>query len=652
MAIQYIYPDNETEYDYDGLGPFTGDPFPVLFNTGFNCEWTFGDFDHLFVIPEFYDRTTKATVEPVTTGSGIFLFVDATVSGIYGISSKARNTQDNIDEYGLPLPYGTPEIVWQKSNAGNFHGFENNGARQTYQFALGISYIYILDGNDGVVFDLFGQDPTQIDYETILGALDKTKVNNLEFNITDRDPYSFQIHDAYFRMSGELSSFNTIPVPLSIYNSQPINSGIPLALSGIGKENNNIDLITYSPKPSDSLDLYTGSHLTANADPTGVPLLIDGHGSNFDSLFLSLVGGIESASLNLTLPGYNRRFNDSIDLYMEGIPSLSGDENSGFDLYTHGAFLDNSYMNLTVYGGGIGSFSNPENNIPLFLSENHQSGELNLFIHSGRWKANSSGVDCYILGSEGTFFNSQVEVGDLDLSISGAYKSLTDSMNLVMFQDIVGNEVQNVPLSLLSFAEQSGDLDLSIRGGIAAQMNLFVKTLTLPTRESGVDISIKGTENAGLFGTFDLFTGGDNFPSGVLNLTIPGVETPDQATRKMNLFLKGTGNLDGSLNNSASMDFMIANNWELNSSGVDLFMPTPDGDQGVVPTNGLMNLYLNRDVEGITHSAPLIVAGPSGVTDAVDLYLNGLPNHRDNITLLISGVESMNDNIRFYLNGF
>lgn len=390
---------------------------------------------------------------------------------------------------------------------------------------------------------------------------------------------------------------------------------------------------------NNSVDLYTSAADTINSDPTGLPLIISGIPKYTDSLDLMLKGGGKAAGLNLYLAGENyKSFTNNVDLYLQN--DFEIDPSGTTPLYTVGSYKDNASLNMVIKGpelDGVNTY-------------------INLYTGGYSWQSYSGTQDLSISGEYFSSLPSGLWYDSLSMVMPGSFKYNT-YMNLYTRglgpQD--EGDLENSPtlnLSLMNFLESSGELDLNILGGgYSAGMNVYLKTHDGLPYNSGIDLTVWGTTNSGLFGTFDIYMNGSNAPSGVMNLYTAGTPQTFTSNSNMNVFLKGIGNLDGSITKTADLDFTLYNAWQTaEQSGLDMMVLTRSGTEGAVPVSGNMNLYLAR-TEGISHQFPLVMIGPDSTTDMVDLYLNATPNYRDNVSLYISGVEVKNDLMRLYING-
>lgn len=242
------------------------------------------------------------------------------------------------------------------------------------------------------------------------------------------------------------------------------------------------------------------------------------------------------------------------------------------------------------------------------------------------------------------------ESGNIPLYTYGLAR---DSGNIPLFINGDAPTSGVIPLTIISAPTISTSGTLFIRGGIATNMNLFLKTYD-PVGYSGnpLQLNIWGmTAGSGnLFGLIPLYTDGTASPSGAMNLFIGGYEEPISITTNMNLFLRAVGEYDSNGNvvygKTNELPLIIYNNTI--SSGMSLYLET----QSSLPYSGNMNLVMWRQYEGLSSVTPLILVGPSGINEDLTLYLQGQPNWRDSVTMFISGVVEQTGSMTLYNHGF
>lgn len=232
------------------------------------------------------------------------------------------------------------------------------------------------------------------------------------------------------------------------------------------------------------------------------------------------------------------------------------------------------------------------------------------------------------------------------------YGLVRDSGNIPLFINGWEPESGVIPLTIISASSISSGIPLFIRGGIATNMNLFLKTYDPVGRSGIMPMSIWGiTDGSGnLFKTTTLYTDGTASPSGAMNLFIGGYEDPINITSNMNLFLRAFGEYNASGEviqvTTNNMPLSIYNNTIY--SGMSLYLDA----QTSLPYSGNMNLVMWRNGEGLSHVMPMTLIGPSGTNEDLTLFLHAQPNYRDNMTMFVSGIAEQVGNISCYTHGF
>jgi len=454
---------------------------------------------------------------------------------------------------------------------------------------------------------------------------------------------------------------------IDLYLKSVVDSNINMFIKGAG------NLPTASTK---TLNLFLKGKESGNAN-NNLPLYTVSTGDINDYINLYLLGGGHgdtSGSLNMSITGDGGTVNDSFDLILknpEPISTLSGtvDPTYTIPFWTQAVDTDTDDINLITFGGGLGEETA---SFPLFIEEGHISGALNLFM--GRYWSeayrsftmymdstdNSSGISGLNNTTNFTMF-----MESLVPSISGVYinmyqfgrETLSEDLNLYLLPGlhksfdlhIHGRDTYTDSFNMIvdQAIEHSGDLESYIRGGMARDVNLFINAGDFTKSSGNFPLSIHSTSNSGVFGTFEFTVSGDRAVSSELNLHIGGAANADFSSSYYNMSTRGIGTpING------SFDFAIINDVGSSSSGLNLFIPTRSGDEGVIPASGFMNLYINRSAESLSAMSPMTLLGPSGINNAIDMYLEGTPNERESLHFSISGLESNNNTVKLYINGY
>ena len=616
MSIQYLYPNGDTWFE-------------VVSQSGIS--------DHNLI--EYGGATTNILDGTSGFNSGLYEYID---EGSPGNGTDYITFKD--DAFNFPyITNGLSRISWSGtlSLVPEYAEIKlryslNN---QVYHNIKHLGLISFVRKSNNAYIDKYFTEETITGTNGSYSTVDTNRtITNISSDLITND-YKFSI------------TFNE---PNDIFTLTDFNIDyIQLMVSGESLFSHNDDVSLFVQTPESITNL-----------PTGLLLFESGGGVNADSLLLSMIGGVTTGDMNLTIAGTTFNSSGLVDLYING--SSGGGESSTLDLYTFGSYNDNSNMNLYVHGLGLEQHSGE---VDLFLAENHISGEMNLFLKGIDWNfIDREGLDLHVSGAtDPQTFN------DVELFMSGSasdwYMNLSvggsDSFNDSLMVSVLGGVSNNVDLSVyglgpinnsanlsvISYLNDSGEFPTYVYGGMSSDMPLYINAVPAGTSNSDVDIFMLGTDEDGIFGTLDLFVEGNNSPSGVMNLTIPG-EATYTSTKYMNLFTQAPGNLDGSITTAGYLDFALRNDWSSSNSGLSLFLPTASGTEGAVPVNGSMNMYIGRDSESLSHNLPMALYGPSGENNLVNLFLEGLPNYRDSLEFSISGIEQKTDNIRLYLNGF
>ena len=183
---------------------------------------------------------------------------------------------------------------------------------------------------------------------------------------------------------------------------------------------------------------------------------------------------------------------------------------------------------------------------------------------------------------------------------------------------------------------------------INSNMNLFVRGLDPPTINNSIPFVVRSTAEAGLFAISDLFLQAFNYnPDNSMPLYITN-STADKAISTMNLFI---GN---DIRKSDSLQLFVSNNNQQINNFKRLFLKASN----TYTYNSNMNLFIQRDFEGLTSSLNMFLKTVDGDSIGTNLYIpsaykipNIFTNQNDyNVNNLIS--LWMFDFSNYYLSMF
>jgi len=320
----------------------------------------------------------------------------------------------------------------------------------------------------------------------------------------------------------------------------------------------------------------------------------------------------------------------SFDLYSPA----SGNHINALNLLMLGDFLSATGIDsvpLYISGG-----NNVNNNLDLFIDGPHpDSGYIDLFL------ANTfvnSGLDLFIQGHDTVsssiplYTLAGVSFNDVDLFLHGH-----DTINSGLDLYLGGHEVSNSSTTLYigGTGTESGILPLYTIGQIPESSN------------SNIPLYMWATTNSGIFNTFPLHIGseGNPDPQYNLNLYLLGQEF-DSGNASLPLYIYN-------YNSSASgLDLFIQNDYAISSGYVPLFITTPSGAEGHIPTSGSMNLFIARDYGGIDASIPLYIYGPNGADSGISLVIEGGNSGlNETLDLYLYGAQPTNKTIQLFTKG-
>lgn len=163
-------------------------------------------------------------------------------------------------------------------------------------------------------------------------------------------------------------------------------------------------------------------------------------------------------------------------------------------------------------------------------------------------------------------------------------------------------------------------IGLNTLGSIEGQTNESLKTLTLYTKSSNegvIPLYIK-VEDFGVF----------NF---VINLSISG--------QNQNL--------------ESSVPLFIQNNTNEITNGMPLFARGLGTSAGWYPNNNSMELYLEREFEGIAVPLNLMIMSNDQFFENFDLITNGHDTYTESLELICGGgIDNFNNTISLYIHGY
>jgi len=291
--------------------------------------------------------------------------------------------------------------------------------------------------------------------------------------------------------------------------------------------------------------------------------------------------------------------------------------------------------------------------MPLFTLGDFDDNELDLFIKN---RGAAENLDLFIDGSLASNDNMPLHVlGGVHVNNgpSGVPVYISGSIlnEFIPLYTLAGTKFDDTTL-YINGAPISGSIPLYIKGGLYdnASMNLYSSGLT-PLESSGdISLFMWSTTNSGVFNTTPLHIGisGTPDPDYQLNLVMQGDASSD-LTSNMNLFLEN----DNSVNDNIPL--FLQNDYVLESGNIPLFMAAPSGTLGAVPFNDNMNLFINRQFNGVHHRVSLHLLAQSGENNNMNLFVEGGESGvNNNMPLVMPNIlESQpSGSMELYTHGF
>lgn len=278
-------------------------------------------------------------------------------------------------------------------------------------------------------------------------------------------------------------------------------------------------------------------------------------------------------------------------------------------LYIGGAISSNSQFDL--YMSGIG----------------YTSGVVPLFI-IGHSSLTSSTPDLFINGHSPSS-------GTIDLYMSG-YPGFNSGI---------------VPLYLLSFLPSSGTTELytfGVGSGTATMPLYLGAAETTSSSGSMIPLSIWSTTNSGVFAQVPLTLNVGVVPNeNMLYLSMTGGGYLGRASGIMNLVLSSTTLV------SSGLSLVMWNSATASSGYFSLYITTPSGTEGAVPSSGTFPLYMNREFNSIAEIIPLSILGPILTSGVLPMYITGGDKMSSgNMDLFITAYGVNTATTRLYTHGF
>jgi len=182
---------------------------------------------------------------------------------------------------------------------------------------------------------------------------------------------------------------------------------------------------------------------------------------------------------------------------------------------------------------------------------------------------------------------------------------------------IIGHESLNLQTTLFLKVPEPSNSSIGLHTigviptPINSSMNLFVKGLDPPTINNSIPFVVRSTAEAGLFAISDLFLQAFNYnPDNSMPLYITN-STADKAISTMNLFI---GN---DIRKSDSLQLFVSNNNQQINNFKRLFLKASN----TYTYNSNMNLFIQRDFEGLTSSLNMFLKTVDGDSIGTNLYI-------------------------------
>ena len=340
----------------------------------------------------------------------------------------------------------------------------------------------------------------------------------------------------------------------------------------------------------------------------------------------------------------------SIDVQYESFGSgYTGD----VKIYSVKTFFDGWTVPETVTSSlnlYISGYPRETGNLDLFLYNNYSTEDMDLFLHGHQYISGS--LDLALIGG-------LMSSGLVDLYMSGYPVN-----DWIPLHTLAGYAQTTFELFEAGHLNSSGDINLYIAGHTpySGSMNLFTEgiyretgvlnlhtTAGVATLSNGnIPLSTWSTTNSGVFSHLPLSLNVDSIPNeNVLYLTTNGG----------GYLGIGSGNFNLSLYNdnlaTASIDCVLVNNYTASSGNITLYIEAPSGTYGAIPTSGNMNLFLNREYEGVSAAITMSISGPVLNSGDVSMYIyGGYPISSGNINLYLPANGSLTATKPLYTHGF
>lgn len=276
--------------------------------------------------------------------------------------------------------------------------------------------------------------------------------------------------------------------------------------------------------------------------------------------------------------------------------------------------------NFTLFEEGHGS----ESGTPTLFTEGHEptNNSTTLFIENVE---NSSGN--MTLFVDGLGFGSSVFT-------LHTVAFVNDSGNFTLFEE--------------GHYPHSGEHTLFIKGHEVhtGSMPLFTFTPSGVPKTASTDLFIWSMADSGVAQTMPLYMNSLIDPNYSMNLFISGPNANDN-TINMNLFICNDTTI------TDAITLFMQNEYTLDSGVVPLYISTASGTDGAIPFSGTMPLFINREIESISHVFPLYAQTSEPSTSGITLYINSTGSGDfNNLTLFTQANDLQNSNVRLYTHGF
>ena len=493
----------------------------------------------------------------------------------------------------------------------------------------------------------------------------------LPFPSFDNEPITFHTIGEYltsFPMYIEAGHFQSNTKNLTLYIENHSGTAI----------NSNVNFHTISRvKDSGILDMYLASPLIGNKNKS-IDFKIHGHDAVWSGVpmyTLAPLVGYSSGNLNLYLKNGQDDVHSSTDLFLRSVV-IPDSGVTRFHIYS--AILDSGGIDLYIGGDKYGMSSGvlplvmltemPHKSIQLLVYQNtlddnlafpvylasfiESSGSLNMYTLAPSTHILSGDIPLYMNSYEPTksinlFVKNYILPSDnnLDFILKNTY---IDSGELPIYINGGGIDLKQgaLNMSLKSFIEKSGDVNMSIMGNLAfGNIDFTIYSKDVDRLNNETDFFINASSSSGLLRSFDMYVQSINHNTDIpfyMPTSSIGNTSGELAFYMLN---------DTTLNKDVL--FCIYNNLETKEAGYTLFTQGNGITYGGGVANSSMNLFINRGNESISNSVQMIVNGPSGETNNVPFYLNGGYITDSGIVLNMPNVTGPNSGIvEMYTHGF